>query len=83
LEVQKMKIEDLDTKSFIEEKISEIVGIVGDGSAINALSGSADSSAVTVLARSSGTHARASVAQLGSPEFLTPLSVRCAGHLTY
>ena len=49
MEVQEIKVDSLDTKSFIKEKISEIAGIVGDGSAINALSGGVDSSAVTML----------------------------------
>ncbi len=49
MEVQEIEVEGLDTKSFITEKISEIAGIVGDGSAVNALSGGVDSSAVTML----------------------------------
>ncbi len=50
MEIQEIAIEDLDTKSFTEEKISEISTTVGDGLAINALSGGVDSSAVTMLA---------------------------------
>ncbi|KPL04720.1 MAG: ExsB family transcriptional regulator [candidate division Zixibacteria bacterium SM1_73] len=49
MEVQEIKVDSLDAKSFIKEKISEIAGIVGNGSAINALSGGVDSSAVTML----------------------------------
>lgn len=39
----------LDPESFIDEKVSEIREIVGDGWAINALSGGVDSSVVTML----------------------------------
>lgn len=48
-EIQEIKTESLDTKSFVEKKTSEIAGIVGNGTAINALSGGVDSSAVTML----------------------------------
>lgn len=44
-----IKLEDLDTVNFIEEKVEEIVKAVGDGIAINALSGGVDSSVVTML----------------------------------
>ena len=50
MEIREIKLEELDTKSFVEEKVSEISATVGDGSAINALSGGVDSSAVTMLA---------------------------------
>jgi GMP synthase (glutamine-hydrolysing) len=50
MEIQEIAIEDLDTKSFIEEQASQISTTVGDGVAINALSGGVDSSAVTMLA---------------------------------
>ncbi len=39
----------LNTKKFIDEKVDEIQNLVGDGVAINALSGGVDSSAVTML----------------------------------
>ena len=39
----------LDTKEFIREKVNEISEIVGNGIAINALSGGVDSSVVTML----------------------------------
>lgn len=42
-------LQDLDTEQFIEQKIREIRSIVGDGRAINALSGGVDSSTVTML----------------------------------
>lgn len=49
MEIQEIKLEDLDAKRFITEKIAEIASVVGDGLAINALSGGVDSSAVTLL----------------------------------
>lgn len=39
----------LDTTSFIDEKVKEISAAVGNGTAINALSGGVDSSTVTML----------------------------------
>lgn len=41
--------QDLNTESFIAEKVAEIRSSVGDGRAINALSGGVDSSTVTML----------------------------------
>jgi len=49
MQIQEIKTESLDAKSFIEEKSSEIAGMVGNGIAINALSGGVDSSVVTML----------------------------------
>ncbi len=40
---------DLDTEQFITQKVEEIRSAVGDGMAINALSGGVDSSVVTML----------------------------------
>jgi len=42
-------VEELKTEDFISEKVREIKDAVGDGTAINALSGGVDSSAVTML----------------------------------
>jgi len=47
--IAEITAEDLDTKRFIDEKVAEIKTAVGDGEAINALSGGVDSSAVTML----------------------------------
>ena len=44
-----IKAQELNTEQFIDEKINEIRSAVGDGIAINALSGGVDSSAVTML----------------------------------
>jgi GMP synthase (glutamine-hydrolysing) len=49
MEIKEIKTEKLDAQAFIEEKIGEISATVGDGLAINALSGGVDSSAVTML----------------------------------
>ena len=42
-------VAELKTEDFINEKVKEIKDAVGDGTAINALSGGVDSSAVTML----------------------------------
>ncbi|MCX5686614.1 MAG: asparagine synthase-related protein [Candidatus Omnitrophica bacterium] len=49
MKTQEVRAEGLDTKKFIEEKAKEISLAVGNGLAINALSGGVDSSAVTML----------------------------------
>jgi GMP synthase (glutamine-hydrolysing) len=47
--VKEIKIGDLVPKEFMREKIEDMRSIVGNGTAINALSGGVDSSACTVL----------------------------------
>ena len=47
--IQEIPLQELDSKQFIAEKISEIRQVVGQGTAINALSGGVDSSTVTLL----------------------------------
>ncbi|MFC1498229.1 asparagine synthase-related protein [Verrucomicrobiota bacterium] len=49
MSTKEIKVEDLNTESFIKEKVEEIASAVGDGLAVNALSGGVDSSAVTLL----------------------------------
>ncbi|MFX1519800.1 MAG: ExsB family transcriptional regulator [Promethearchaeota archaeon] len=49
MEIKEIKIEELNAEKFIEQKIKEISSTVGDGIAINALSGGVDSSTVTML----------------------------------
>ena len=49
MEIKEIKIEQLDAEKFIAQKIEEISSVVGDGLAINALSGGVDSSVVTAL----------------------------------
>ncbi|MFP3909428.1 MAG: asparagine synthase-related protein [Halobacteriota archaeon] len=53
MDVKEIKLEDLDPKDFVEEKVKEISSTVGDGIAINALSGGVDSSTVTMLGHKS------------------------------
>ena len=47
--IKEIKQNELNIESFIKEKAGEISELVGDGFAINALSGGVDSSAVTML----------------------------------
>ena len=46
---KEITIKELNTESFIEEKVDMIRSVVGEGTAINALSGGVDSSVVTML----------------------------------
>ena len=48
--MDEITLDDLHADEFIVEKIEDISSVVGEGIAINALSGGVDSSAVTVLA---------------------------------
>jgi GMP synthase (glutamine-hydrolysing) len=50
MEIREIRLEDLDAKAFIGEKVKDISLVVGDSLAINALSGGVDSSTVTMLA---------------------------------
>jgi len=47
--IQEITAQELNSEDFINEKVKEIKGAVGDGMAINALSGGVDSSTVTML----------------------------------
>ncbi len=47
--IKEITARDLNTEQFIEEKVREIQAEVGEGTAINALSGGVDSSTVTML----------------------------------
>jgi GMP synthase (glutamine-hydrolysing) len=49
MEIEEIKLEELDPEKFAAEKTEEIRSIVRDGLAINALSGGVDSSVVTLL----------------------------------
>ena len=53
MEIKEIKIGDLNTGDFIKQKTEEISSAVGEGLAVNALSGGVDSSAVTMLAHRS------------------------------
>ncbi len=57
--IREIIAQELDTERFISEKVGEIRRVVGDGWAINALSGGVDSSTVTLLGhRALGEHLR-------------------------
>lgn len=47
--IREIKAQELNTGQFIAEKVSEIRAAVGNGTAINALSGGVDSSVVTMI----------------------------------
>jgi GMP synthase (glutamine-hydrolysing) len=47
--INEIKAQDLNTNRFIEEQVNAIRKAVGDGTAINALSGGVDSSVVTMI----------------------------------
>ena len=47
--IKEITAQELNPENFINEKIKDIQDIVGDGLAINALSGGVDSSTVTML----------------------------------
>jgi len=49
MNIDEIKTENLDSEEFIKQKAEEISSLVGDGLAINALSGGVDSSVVTLL----------------------------------
>lgn len=50
MSIEEVKLENLDPESFIREQCAAISSKVGDGTAVNALSGGVDSSVVTILA---------------------------------
>lgn len=57
--ITEITAEELNVESFISDKVKEINEAVGDGTAINALSGGVDSSTVTMLGhRALGEHLR-------------------------
>jgi len=47
--IEEITLGELNPKEFIEQQVQAISEVVGDGLAINALSGGVDSSAVTML----------------------------------
>ena len=55
--ITEIAAQELNAAQFIEEKVKEIKDAVGNGTAINALSGGVDSSTVTMLShRALGKH---------------------------
>jgi GMP synthase (glutamine-hydrolysing) len=64
--IKEIKVQELNTGRFIDEKVKEIIATVGDGIAINALSGGVDSSTVTMLGhRALGKHLKTVFVQNG------------------
>jgi GMP synthase (glutamine-hydrolysing) len=48
--IEEIRVSDLNPEQFIADRVREIAETVGEGLAINALSGGVDSSVVTMLA---------------------------------
>lgn len=49
MEIEEVALEGLDARAFIDRQVSEISSAVGDGLAVDALSGGVDSSVVTMI----------------------------------
>jgi len=79
MDIKEIRLEDLDTEKFIAEKVEEISSIVGEGLAINALSGGVDSAVVTILGhRALGDRLKTcfvenGLMREGEPEFIVSL----------
>ena len=50
MKLTELKLKNLKPKAFIKEKVDELAATIGDGRAVNALSGGVDSAVVTLLA---------------------------------
>jgi len=50
MDKEELKLDDLNPETFINEQVAELSSTVGEGIAVNALSGGVDSSVVTILA---------------------------------
>ena len=76
---QEIRTEDLNPQKFIEDKVREITDAVGEGTAINALSGGVDSSVVTMLGHKAlGDRLRTvfvenGLMRMGEPEYVATL----------
>ena len=79
METKEIPLEELNPEEFIENKAKEIASIVGDGIAINALSGGVDSAAVTMIAhRALGNRLKSyfidnGIMREGEPEYIVSL----------
>lgn len=79
MEIKEITLDELDAEKFIAEKVEEISSTVGDGLAINALSGGVDSSVVTMLGhRALGDRFKSyfidnALMREGEPEHIVPL----------
>ena len=49
MQIKEIRLEELQVGQFIEQKVAEVAATVGNGLAVNALSGGVDSAAVTML----------------------------------
>jgi GMP synthase (glutamine-hydrolysing) len=49
MDVREIKLEDLVEEKFIQEQVARLRNVVGEGVAINALSGGVDSAVVTLI----------------------------------
>jgi len=79
MQINEIKLENLDTEEFIAQKIEELSAAVGEGLAINALSGGVDSAVVTILGhRALGNRLKTcfvenGLMREGEPEFIVSL----------
>ncbi len=49
MNITEIKLEDLNPAEFVKQKVEELITLIGQNTAVNALSGGVDSSAVTML----------------------------------
>ena len=79
MDITEIRLEDLDTEKFIAQKVEELSAAVGDGLAINALSGGVDSAVVTMFGhRALGDRLKTcfienGLMREGEPEFIASL----------
>ena len=79
MEISEIRLEELDKEKFIAQKVEELSTIVGEGLAINALSGGVDSAVVTILGhRALGNRLKTcfvenGLMREGEPEFIVSL----------
>ena len=79
MDMKEITLEDFNAENFIAEKIDEIVSTVGDGVAINALSGGVDSSVVALLGhralgdRFKSCFIETGLMRAGEPEYIVSL----------
>jgi GMP synthase (glutamine-hydrolysing) len=87
MEIEEIKTEDLKPQEFIDEKVQEISTIVGDGIAINAMSGGVDSSTVTMLGHKAlGDRCKTyfienGLMRIGEPQYIADLFKKYGVHI--
>jgi GMP synthase (glutamine-hydrolysing) len=87
MEVKEITLKDLNAKAFIEDQIKQISAAVGDGVAVNALSGGVDSSVVTLLGhRALGTKLRtyfidSGLMREGEPKYIASVFKKLGVHV--